>query len=209
MAAILQNPMSKMSKANLWKTPFLGAFVFWCWKLDAKRKLRWMQDHLKFLENHIEIGSGPGSVLSVMRKKNYYVDGLDIADNAFRDDLRPKVYNGEVMPFSNKTYDTALLLTVLHHTPDPDAILREAARIANRIVIIEDVYNNRLMEILTKAFDSLMNLEFFGHPHSNRTDGEWQESFGRLGLTVRHKCVYRVGGIFKQAVYVLHSDKVT
>ena len=203
MTTIAQKPAGKL---NLWKTPILGAFVFWCWKLDAKRKLIWMQDHLKFLHSHIEIGSGPGSVLSVMRRNNYTVEGLDIADQAFSEDLRPTVYDGELMPFSNNDFNTALLLTVLHHTRDPDAILREAARIAKRIVIIEDVYDNRFMEWLTKCFDSLMNLEFFGHPHSNRSDAEWLETFERLGLRAVHKSIYRVGGIFKQAVYVLETE---
>lgn len=190
-------------KVNFWKTPIIGALAFWCWKLDAKRKLGWMQDHLKFLDRHIEIGSGPGSVLSVLRKQNYFVDGLDVADNGYRETLRPTVYDGETIPFSNKSYDTALLLTVLHHTRDPDDILREASRIAKKIVIIEDVYDNRVMEYLTKAFDSLMNLEFFGHPHSNRTDAEWRHSFSELGLNLTHSTLHRVGGIFKQAIYVL------
>jgi len=169
------------SKVNLWKIPILGPLTFMGWTFDAKRKLGWLDSHLKYLDHHIEIGSGPGSVLSVMRKRNYYVDGLDIADNGYREDLRP----------------------ILHHTEDPDAVLREASRIAKKIVIIEDVYNNRLMEILTKAFDSLMNLEFFGHPHSNRTDAEWRQSFEALNLNITHSAIYRVGGIFKQAVYVL------
>ena len=116
------------------------------------------------------------------------------------------MYDGELMPFSNNDFNTALLLTVLHHTPDPDAILREAARIAKRIVIIEDVYDNRFMEWVTKCFDSLMNLEFFGHPHSNRSDAEWLETFERLDLRAVHKSIYRVGGIFKQAVYVLETE---
>ena len=197
------------SKVNLWKIPILGPLTFMGWTFDAKRKLRWLDSHLKYLDHHIEIGSGPGSVLSVMRKRNYYVDGLDIADNGYREDLSPIVYGGQTMPFSDKAYDAALLLTVLHHTEDPDAVLREASRIAKKIVIIEDVYNNRLMEILTKAFDSLMNLEFFGHPHSNRTDAEWRQSFEALNLNITHSAIYRVGGIFKQAVYVLNVKQAS
>ena len=208
MPTLIEKPLKETRKPNfnLWKTPVLGAFAFWCWQQDAKRKLGWMQDHLKFLDRHIEIGSGPGSVLSLMQKQNYYVDGLDIADNSFREELSPIVYNGRDMPFAKGAYDTALLLTVLHHTSDPEAILRETARIANRIVIIEDVYDNRVMEWLTKAFDSLMNLEFIGHPHSNRTHAQWIETFAKLGLQLRHQSIYRIGGIFKQAVYVLDVE---
>lgn len=125
-----------------------------------------MQEWLTRHGTHIEIGSGPGSVLDVMRRQNYSVDGLDIRDTSFRQDLRPVLYEGEV---------------------------------------IEDVYEGRVMEWLTKRFDSLMNLEFKGHPHSNRTDKDWLASFEQLGLTLRHRTVYRVAGVFKQAVYVLEA----
>ena len=197
------------SKSHFWKTPVLGAFAFWCWRLDAKRKLRRLQKHLKFLDQHIEIGSGTGSVLSVMRKQNYYVDGLDFADNSFHEDLKPSVYSGRKMPFGKAAYDTALLLTVLHYTDDPEAVLREAGRIANRVVIIENVYVRREMEWLTRAFCSLMNFEFIDHPHNNRTHAEWLETFEKMGLKLWHKSTHRVGGIFKQAIYVLKVEERT
>ena len=204
MTTLMENPTPK---SNFWKTPVLGAFAFWCWRLDAKRKLRRLQKHLKFLDQHIEIGSGTGSVLSVMRKQNYYVDGLDFADNSFRDDLKPIVYNGKMMPFAKDVYDTALLLTVLHYTDDPEAILREAGRIAKRIVVIENVYDRRAMEWLTKAFCSLMNFEFIDHPHNNRTHAKWIETFDRMGLKPWYKSPHRVRGFFKQAIYVLQVDQ--
>jgi len=197
----------KRHAINLWKTPVLGPLVFAFWKLDAARKLRWMKKHLTFMGSHIEIGSGPGSVLDVMRRANYFIDGLDIRDTSFREDLRPILYDGKTMPFCKHAYDTALLPTVLHHTRDPEAIIAEAARIAKRVIIIEDVYEGRIMEWLTKRLDSLMNLEFFGHPHSNRTDDEWQATFERLGLSVNHRSIHRIGGIFKQAVYVVEPRK--
>ena len=81
---------------------------FACWKFDAARKLRWMQEWLTRHGTHIEIGSGSGSVLDVMRRQNYAVDGLDIRDTSFRQDLRPVLYEGEVMPFEDSTYDIAL-----------------------------------------------------------------------------------------------------
>ena len=206
MTMLMENTASK---SHFWKTPVLGAFAFWCWRLDAKRKLRRLQKHLKFLDQHIEIGSGTGSVLSVMRKQNYYVDGLDFADNSFHEDLKPSVYNGRKMPFGKAAYDTALLLTVLHYTDDPEAVLREAGRIANRVVIIENVYVRREMEWLTRAFCSLMNFEFIDHPHNNRTHAEWLETFEKMGLKLWHKSTHRVGGIFKQAIYVLKVEERT
>ena len=193
----------------LWKFPVFGPLIFAAWKIDAKRKLVWMQDWLGSSDKMIEIGSGPGSVLDVMRGENYDVEGLDIKDSSFRKDLEPHLYDGKVMPFKSQSYDIALLPTILHHTPEPDDIIKESARIAKRLIIIEDVYEGRFMEWLTKRMDSLMNLEFIGHPHSNRSDAQWRSSFAYMGLTLRHASLHRVGGIFKQAVYVVEADNVS
>ncbi len=189
-----------------WNIPIISPLVFACWKIDARRKLLWIEDWLPASGTLIDIGSGPGSLLEVLRGQGYKAEGLDIKDNSYRKNLSPHVYDGQIMPFAVQSYETALLATMSHHTPDPDAIVREAARIAPRLVIIEDVYEGRVMEWLTKRLDSLMNLEFVGHPHSNRTDKAWRESFADLGLILRHTSVHRVGGIFKQAVYILETQ---
>ena len=192
---------------GLWSIPILAPLTFAAWKIDARRKLGWMNAHLSKTDNHIDIGSGPGSLLSVMRDQDYQIDGLDITDSAYSHDLTAQIYDGQIMPFATSAYDTALLSTMLHHTPDPDHILREAARIARRLIIIEDVYDGPVMEWLTKRFDSLMNLEFKGHPHSNRTDAEWKASFARMNMTLLSCNIYPVAGIFRQAVYVVEPPQ--
>ena len=188
---------------GLWSIPILGPLTFAAWKIDARRKLKWMEAHLSKTDRHIDIGSGPGSLLSVIRAQGYQIDGLDITDSAYRTELTAQIYDGHAMPFGAGAYDTALLSTMLHHTPDPDHILREASRIARRLIIIEDVYDSPVMEWLTKRFDSLMNLEFKGHPHSNRTDAEWKTSFARMNMRLVSAEIYPVAGIFRQAVYVV------
>ena len=188
--------------ASFWKTPLLGPAVFSIWRADARRKLRLARPWLSGDGTLLEIGSGPGSVLLEFRRAGLSIDGLDIADSSFREDLRPAVYDGTRMPYDDGAYDTALLLTVLHHTPDPDAILREASRIAKRVIIIEDVFESAWQRKYTKITDSLTNLEFFGHPHSNRSDAGWRETFDRLGLSLIHGETHRFAAFFRQGVYV-------
>ena len=192
----------------LWSVPILGPLIFAAWTIDARRKLKWMTPFLSKPQSHIDIGSGPGSLLTVMRQRGFTIDGLDIRDSAYKDTLKPHIYDGQTMPFGAQSYDTALLSTMLHHTPDPDHILRESARIARRLIIIEDVYNGPIMEWLTKRFDSLMNLEFRGHPHTNRTDSEWKDTFARMNMRLMSAEIYPVAWIFRQAVYVVEPKPV-
>ena len=190
---------------SFWKTPGLGPLVFAIWRADARRKLALTEPWLSREDRLLEIGSGPGSVLIEFRRAGLQVDALDVADSSYEPRLKPTLYDGQTMPYTDGAYDTALLLTVLHHVPDPDAILAEAALIARRLIIIEDVYDSAWQRKYTKIADSITNLEFFGHPHSNRSDTEWRETFARLRLPLLHGEVHRFAGAFRQAVYVLEG----
>lgn len=191
---------------SLWRTPLLGPAVFAIWRADARRKLDLIRPWLPEDQTLLEIGSGPGSVLAEFRAAGYPIDGLDITDSSYDTTLKASLYDGETMPFDDRAYDTALLLTVLHHTPDPDAILKEAARVARRVIVIEDVFESAWQRKYTKIADSITNLEFFGHPHTNRSDAGWRETFDRLGFTLKHAEVHRLARVFRQAVYVVDSD---
>lgn len=189
---------------SLWKTPVLGPAVFSVWCADARRKLGLIEPWLNKTDRILEIGSGPGSVLKEFRRAGYSVDGLDIADNAFSSELKPTVYGGISMPFETNQYDTALLLTVLHHTYNPEDIIKEASRVARRVIIIEDVFNSTWQRKYTKVADSLTNLQFYAHPHTNQSDMQWRQTFARLGLPLLHGSVHRFALFFLQSVYVLN-----
>ena len=188
---------------NLWRTPLLGQAIFSLWKVDARRKLGWIKDWIKPGDTLVDIGSGPGSTLNVMRGAGYHIEGLDIRDSAYRPDLKARLYPGDIFPYADQQFDTALLLTMLHHTPEPETIISEAVRCAKRVIIIEDVYDNAFQAWYTKRTDSLTNLEFIGHPHSNRSHIEWLETFETMDLTLRYSKVHPLALIYQQVVYVL------
>jgi len=47
-------------------------------------------------------------------------------------------YDGRTIPFGDDSFDTVLLIDVLHHTGDAAALLAEAARVARGCVIVKD-----------------------------------------------------------------------
>ena len=187
----------------------MGPLVFSVWRADARRKLALASPWISREDHLLEVGSGPGSVLCEFREAGFQIDAVDVTDTSFSASLRPTLYNGRDMPYANNTYDTALLLTVLHHTSEPDEILLETARVARRIIVLEDVYDGPWQRKYTKVADSITNLEFFGHPHSNRSDAEWRESFTRLNLNVLHAEVHPFAAFFKQALYVVEKNPST
>jgi len=98
-----------------------------------------------------------------------------------------------------------LLLTVLHHTPNPKEILKEASRVSKRVIIIEDIYSNLVQKYLTFFTDSLVNFEFRGHPHSNKSVSEWNKLFNELNLKIIHEEINQVYGLFNQALFVVEK----
>lgn len=95
----------------------------------------------------LDLGCGDGNVgKQIATKKGLEVALADVYlnPNVAQTGL-PHVefaQNGRV-PFQDNEFDTALLLTVLHHADDPIAVLKEARRLTKpqgKIVVIESVY---------------------------------------------------------------------
>jgi len=160
---------------------------------------------LKSASNILDIGSGLCRIAKILQDKGYEVTALDIQNLSIVPDIKPIIYDGKKLPFKNNSFDTALLLTVLHHTPDPEAILKEAKRVSKKIIIIEDIYKNTAHKYLTFALDSLLNLEFFGHPHSNKDDNGWKKLFKKLNLNLKGAKYKKIWKVFLTTTYFLEK----
>lgn len=153
----------------------------------------------------LDIGSGTGNVCDVLAKSGYMPTPLDVQDLSVVERMRPIVYNGGKMPFDNDSFDVSLVCTVLHHAPKPEEILVEAKRVSKKIIVVEDIYSNWFHKYSTYFFDSLANLEFIGHPHSNKNDKQWKETFEKLGLKLKEANYSSSFLVFSHAAYYLEK----
>lgn len=169
----------------------------------AEKKYQQIKSYLNPGQKIIDIGAGKCVLTQLLQQKGYSVIALDVQNLSLVEEIEPLIYNGEQIPFPDKSFDKALLLTVLHHTHNPQQILREASRVAREVIIIEDIYTNTLNRYLTYFMDSLMNFEFSGHPHNNKTDLQWQKLFKKLNLKIKDKKKHKVFHYFQQITYHL------
>mgnify|MGYP002335881100 CR=1 FL=1 len=171
--------------------------------MDARRKVRWLGGSLAGARRILEIGSGPGSLVEALRAAGHDVAAIDIDDTSYAASLRPMIFDGETIPYGTRAFDVALLATTLHHAADPDRLIAEAARVASRVIVIEDIYRSAAQRRLTLFADSLTNLEFDGHPHNNRDDSGWRAAFASAELRVIRAETKPYAGLFLQALYEL------
>ena len=179
----------------------------WCIK-KAKIKLHRLERYYKTPTTILEIGSGNGALGLLLKQSGHSVTALDIANKSVFDQLQPIVYDGGNFPFKDQSYEVAQLITMLHHCPDPIHLIKEAKRVAKRLIIMEDIYENRFQKYLTFAADSVNNWEFAGHPHTNKTDKEWQEVFDTLDLEIVSVVYHPFLLLFKQVTYELIPKNV-
>ena len=179
------------------------------WRDDSSTKVDLLRDHLSPTSRILDIGAGPGYVTRFLTDEGHHVTGLDVTNLSRIPDWAPTLYDWKTLPYSDASFDTALLLTVLHHTPDPDALLAEAARVARQVIVIEDIHTNRFHKALTCFMDSLVNNEWRGHPHTNRSDAEWRATFPSLGLRIESTQTRVLLNIFRQRLYVLTPENTS
>lgn len=154
-------------------------------------------------EKILDIGCGNGLISLYLQKKGFDVTALDVENLAYSEDIKVVVYDGKNIPFTENQFDTALLITVLHHTDNPEKVLQEAVKVAKKIVIIEDIYENRFQQYLTYFMDTLVNLGFSNMTYQNKSDKAWQQLFEDLSLEIENVSYKRVLFCFKQVTYLL------
>jgi ubiquinone/menaquinone biosynthesis C-methylase UbiE len=107
--------------------------------------LGWLLDDFSGVESVLEIGTGTGHFARWLKGLNWRVVGLDtsasmLAEAVRRDGLPYVRADAGALPFADRIFDVALMVTTLEFLPDPILALREAARVV-RCGIVFGVLN--------------------------------------------------------------------
>ena len=125
----------------------------------------------------VEIGCGDGSLLLALAEvwRDATFDGFELSPPAIEIARgrgipragRLEAYDGERVPADDGAYDLAVLSHVLEHVPDPAPLLREAARVARRVLVEVPLEDNRSAARPAKRAEAAR----IGHLHAfNRAD---------------------------------------
>lgn len=189
----------------LYRYRFSKNLIYRILKARAKGLAGMVYPYLKKDELILDIGPASCTVTEALIDQGLRVFPLDVENFSIVDTVLPTLYDGDRMPFSDNQFDTSLILFVLHHTPDPAKVLAEAMRVSKKIIILEDIVTSPAHKSLTAAFDSLINLEFFDQPHTNKSDKEWRTIFENLGLRLLTQEYMSSSVIMRHALYFLEK----
>ena len=189
----------------LYRYRFSKNLIYRILKARAKDLAEKVSPHLKKGELILDIGPASCTVTEVLINQGLRVFPLDVENFSIVDTVLPTLYDGDRMPFKDDQFDTSLILFVLHHTPDPAKVLAEAKRVSQKIIILEDIVTSPIHKSLTAALDSLMNLEFYDQPHTNKSDKEWRTIFENLGLRLLTQEYMYSSIIMRHALYFIEK----
>ena len=133
----------------------------------------------------LDVGCGDGLLGSLLQLNATGVEvrGLDVL---VRSETHIPVipFNGSTIPFEDKSVDTVLLIDVLHHTNDPESILKEAQRVARESIIIKDHTRNGLFARPTLRFMDWVGNAVYGValPYNYLSYQEWCGLFKKMDL---------------------------
>ena len=89
----------------------------------------------------LDVGCGDGELTRRIAnlRSDAEISGVEVLsrENA---QLEIQIFDGQSLPFDSKSFDTVLLVDVLHHTDDPRELVAEAMRVARKQILIKDHY---------------------------------------------------------------------
>jgi SAM-dependent methyltransferase len=137
----------------------------------------------------LDIGCGDGTVAALIAKArpDISMQGVEVLPRA--DCQIPcSAFDGDTLPFGEQSFDVAMLVDVLHHTADVSALLREAARVSRRLVLLKDHLSENAFDHATLRF-----MDWVGNrPHgvtlayNYQSHGKWDAHFAAADLRPAH-----------------------
>ena len=152
----------------------------------------------------LDVGCGDGGIASLIRSRrsDVTIEGIDVH---VRDSALTPVssFDGKTIPFDENSFDVVMFVDVLHHTDDPIVLLREAARVARKIVLLKDhndegVLSNQTLRLMDWIGNSPYGVAL---PYNYWKRRSWEAAFENIGLS----CVVQIEDL---RLYPLLIDRI-
>jgi ubiquinone/menaquinone biosynthesis C-methylase UbiE len=135
----------------------------------------------------LDVGTGDGQIASLVAAAapGTTVRGIDIMARP-TSHIPVDIFDGQTIPHPDKSFDIVSFVDVLHHTDDPVVLLKEAARVARKAVILKDHFSENGVDHTTLRFMDWVGNAPHGVvlPYNYASRAEWAEWYAEAGLEI-------------------------
>ena len=133
----------------------------------------------------LDVGCGDGSIASEIHRlrPDVTVRGIDVLVRPVTK-IKVMPFDGITFPFENNTFDVVMFVDVLHHTEEPERLLREALRVSRSYVLLKDHCRDGLF-----AQHTLRLMDWVGNashgvslPYNYWSEKHWKAELHKLGM---------------------------
>lgn len=156
----------------------------------------------------LDVGCGDTVLTYSLNKKAV---GIDVRAPK-KTNIKFFLYDGENIPFRDKSFDCLMCNFVLHHSKRPNKLLNEMCRVTKkRIIIFEDKYITLFDKIVVQLAHIYLLFVFRWtfNPFHFRSPNEWEKTFKKHKLKVIHKEFIKPCVPFffiKHVLYILEKE---
>jgi len=154
----------------------------------------------------LDLGSGTGQIARRLQSRVSSVRTCDVVDLSCYPDMSPLLFDGRHLPYPDASFDVVMMLFALHHATDPKSLLVEAARVAARVVVFEDLHISRGNDRRRGLIDALLNGGWDSAVPGPRSEAEWLSLFAHQGFALLSARRTSLFPFFHQTVYLLDAD---
>ena len=135
----------------------------------------------------LDVGCGDGALAAQLlrHRPDLRIHGLEVSERPVAH-IPVTLFDGAQLPYGDQAFDVVLFADVLHHTPNAEALLREARRVARKAIVVKDHCADGFLAWPTLAFMDRVGNTRFGVPVPQLylRWSEWQSLFARLSMRV-------------------------
>jgi len=132
----------------------------------------------------LDMGCGNGMIAAQVmeRRPDVEIVGIDVLVRL--DAVIPvQVYDGKTLPYADRSFDSVILIDVLHHIDDRTASLAECLRVVRGEVIVKDhFYANAVEHLVLRGLDWVGNAPHGVRlPYNYFTRRDWEATLKSIG----------------------------
>ena len=138
----------------------------------------------------LDVGCGSGEIARYIQDANPQLEivGVDILKR--KDAVIDVVsFDGQKLPFEDKSYDFTIIVDVLHHTDNPLILMNECVRVSRQFILIKDhICENWWDSVRLRFMDWVGNRAYnVPLPYNYLSVNEWNKLYELSGVICEQK----------------------